>query len=199
MPERIDDGYPVVLRVGGRRVLVVGGGPVASRKAQALVARGARVVVVAPDVADDIAALPGVEVHRRPYDTADLEGARFVIVATDDPVTQQRVHDEAEGANVWVNAADDPDRCTVVLPAVARRGRVIVAVSTQGASPALASRLRDQLAAALPEDIEQVAETLAAERAAVHGAGISTETVDWSRRLDDLLAGGPTGHDPQGH
>ncbi len=187
MPERIDDGFPVVLRLRGRRVLVVGGGQVAARKAAAVSACGAEVVVVAPVICHELRDLAGVALRERRYESSDLAGARLVIVATDDPVTQQRVHDEAESAGIWVNAADDPERCTAVLPAVERRGSVIVAVSTQGASPALASRLRDRLAATLPADLDRIVETLAAERAAVQAEGRRTEDVDWSRRLDELL------------
>jgi siroheme synthase-like protein len=96
------------------------------------------------------------------------------------------VYDDGERLGIWVNAADDPDRCAFILPAIVRRGPVIVAVSTQGRSPVLASRLRDKLAAALPADLEERVERLSAERDRIHAEGGSTEVVDWSAFVDDL-------------
>ena len=86
---------------------------------------------------------------------------------------QQRVFDDGERPHVLVNSVDDPDRCSFILPAVARRGPVIVAVSTQGRSPALAGQLRDRLAAALPADLEERVADLAARRAARAGRAAS--------------------------
>jgi precorrin-2 dehydrogenase/sirohydrochlorin ferrochelatase len=205
--------YPVVLRLEGRRCLVVGGGEVARRKADGLLAAGAVVTVVAPDVdaaLQERAADPDLNgrltVEPRRYRPDDLAGAWLAVAATDDPDVQQAVFDDGERAGVWVNAADDPDRCAVFLPAVHRRGPVIVAVSTQGTSPALAGWLRDRLAAALPARLEELAAVVAAERRALRVAGRSTEDVDWqtriaalANRLDDL-ASRPTGvpRDPGG-
>jgi siroheme synthase-like protein len=124
-----------------------------------------------------------VRVERRPYRAGDLDGAWLVIAATDDPAVQQRVFDDGERAHVLVNSADDPDRCSFILPAVARRGPVIVAVSTQGRSPALAGQLRDRLGAALPDDLEEVVERVAERRREMHARGESTEDAAW----DDLL------------
>ena len=84
---------------------------------------------------------------------------------------------------MFCNAVDDPARCSFVQPAVARRGPVIVAVSTQGRSPTLAKHLRDRLAAALPDDVDALAERLAAERRALQAQGISTEDVAWPNPL----------------
>jgi siroheme synthase-like protein len=185
--DAIVDGYPVVLRVAGRRVLVVGGGAVAARKVAGLADAGAQVTVVAPTVDPSIEAIPGVTVERRPYRSGDLDGYRLVIAATNDLAVQQQVFDEGEAAGVWVNAADDPDRCSFILPAIERRGPVIIAVSTQGASPALAGHLRDQLAAALPANIEEVADELAAQRRQIKAAGGSTEDHDWKARIVEVF------------
>jgi siroheme synthase-like protein len=179
----IDDGYPIVVRLAGRRVVVVGGGEVALRKASALVASGAAVTVVAPEVVAGFAQLDGVDVVRRRYESGDVAGAWLVVAATDDPVVQQQIFDDGERAGVFVNAVDDPERCSYVLPAVVRRGPVIVAVSTQGRSPALAGQLRDRLAAALPDDLEAIVEAAAARRRAIHARGGSTEDEAWG----DLL------------
>ena len=187
MADAIVDGYPVVLRVAGRRVLVVGGGAVATRKVVGLAGAGALVTVVAPTVDPSIEAIPGIRVERRPYRSGDLDGYRLVIAATDDEAVQQQVFDDGEAAGVWVNAADDPDRCSFILPAVERRGPVIIAVSTQGASPALAGHLRDRLAAALPANIEEVADELAAQRRQIRADGGSTEDYDWKARIVEVF------------
>jgi siroheme synthase-like protein len=186
--------YPVVLRLDGRRCLVVGGGAVARRKVEGLLAAGARVTVVATVVDDELRRLAQraadrLAVDERPYRAEDLEGMWLAIAATDDAAVQQAVADDGERAGVWVNAADDPDRCACFLPAVHRRDPVLLAVSTQGTSPALAGWLRDRLARALPARLEELVAAVAAERSAVQASGRSTEGLDWSRRIDELAEG----------
>ena len=185
--------YPVVLRLEGRRCLVVGGGVVARRKVEGLLASGAVVTVVAPVVDDGLrAAAAGASgrltIEERPYREQDLAGAWLAIAATDDAAVQQQVFDDGERAGVWVNAADDPDRCALFLPAVHRRDPVIVAVSTEGTSPALAGWLRDRVAAALPPHLEELVAAVAAERDAVRASGRSTEGLDWQARIEALAA-----------
>jgi len=172
-----------MLDVRGRPVLVVGGGRVAARKAEALVAEGALVTVIAPEVVPAIEALP-VLVERRRYARGDAVGYRLVIAATGDPDVSEAVYEDAEAAGVWVNAADDPPHCSFFLTAVHRARPVVVSVSTEGASPALAGWLRDRIAAQLPQGLDDLARRLAAERAALHDAGQSTEGRDWRARLD---------------
>jgi precorrin-2 dehydrogenase/sirohydrochlorin ferrochelatase len=187
--------YPVSLVVTGRRCLVVGGGPVAARKAAGLLDAGAEVVVVAPRIGPDIRSLP-VECLERPYQKSDLDGAWLVMAATDDPQTNRAVHADGRAARVWVNAADDPENCSFTLPAVARQGPVTVAVSTAGHSPALAGWLRDQISARMGPEMAQLAEMLSEARAELKAAGRSTENVDWRRALDsdmlDLIRTGQT-------
>jgi precorrin-2 dehydrogenase len=180
--------YPLLLRLDGKRCLVVGAGPVARRKIEGLAAAGARVLVVAPDAEPDLAQLPGVTVEPRSYRPDDLAGSWLVFAATDDALVQQQVFEDAERARVWVNAADDPARCTFYLPAVHRRGPVVVAVSTEGTSPALAGWLRDRLARALPDRLEELVARLAGERRELQAGGIPTEGQDWSARIESLLA-----------
>jgi siroheme synthase-like protein len=180
--------YPVVLRLTGKRCLVVGGGAVARRKVDGLVASGADVTVVAPEVEPGLAALDGIRVERREYRSSDLEGCWLVVAATSDRAVQQQVFDDGERAGVWVNAADDPARCAFYLPAVLRRGPLIVAVSTQGRSPALAAWVRDRIARLLPDRLDELAEQLAGERRELQQAGVSTEGRDWGARIDALAA-----------
>jgi precorrin-2 dehydrogenase / sirohydrochlorin ferrochelatase len=189
--------YPINLVIEGRRCVVVGGGPVATRKVEGLIAAGAAVVVVAPQICDPIRAL-GVEVVPRPYRRGDLDEAWLAIVATDDPEVNRTVRADAEAARVWVNAADDPPACSFTLPAVVRQGPVMVTVSTAGHSPALASWLRGQVAAQLGPEIGLLAEWLSEAREELKSAGRSTEDVDWRPALDwDMLELIRSGHTAQ--
>src|SRR5580693_4235884 len=145
--------YPVVLRIEGRRCLVVGGGPVAARKVHGLLECGALVTVVAPDVDGSIDALsstyPGtLAIERRPYRSGEAAEYRLVVTATGTDV-DRLVAADAEFARIWVNSADDAAHCTFILPSVHRDGPVSLSVSTGGASPALASWLRRSVAASL--------------------------------------------------
>ena len=183
-------GFPVVLDLVDVPVLVVGGGVIASRKAAQLAEAGARLTVVAPEVRDELAAL-AVEVRRRGYDPSDIAGHRLVMTATDDPAVNATVAADATAVGIWVNSADDPTNCSFILPAVARRGSVVVAVGTGGASPALAQHLRARIADEILTDrVAAAADELARQRAEFHAAGISTETVDWSQRLREALGEG---------
>ena len=179
--------YPVGLVVAGRRCVVVGGGAVAARKVAGLAEAGADVTVVAPEINDEIRALP-VHLVERPYQAGDLDGAWLAIAATDDQAVNRRVHADGSAARVWVNAADDPEACHFTLPAVLRRGPVTVSVATGGHSPALAGWLRDQVAADLGPEIGLLAELLSQARDELQAAGRSTEGLDWRSALDsDML------------
>lgn len=183
--------YPVVLDLHGVDVLVVGAGPVAARKVAGLAAAGAAVTVVAPQMSADmeaeVAAGRVATLHRRPYEPDDVARARLAVTATGEPAVDAAVAADATAAGVWVNAADQRDDCTFILPAIARAGRVTVAVSTDGASPALARRLRDRAGELLGDDVAALADELAAARAAVRAAGGSTEDVDWSSQIDRVV------------
>lgn len=181
--------FPVGLVVAGRPCLVVGGGPVAARKAAGLAACGAAVTVVAPAVVPAVDGLDGVRVERRPYRRGEAAAYRLVVTATGDRAVDQAVFDDAEAAGVWANSADDPDRCSFTLPAVARRGAVTVAVATGGASPALAAWLRDRLAAALPDGLDAIVAALADARAEAHRWIGSTEGLDWPALIDQVASG----------
>ena len=179
--------YPVGLVVAGRPVLVVGGGRVAARKAGDLVACGARVTVVAPEVVPDLAERPEVTVERRVYRAGEAGGYRLVVTATGDRAVDQQVFDDAEAAGVWVNSADDPERCTFTLPAVVRRDPVVVAIATGGHSPALATWLRRRLSDELGPEVAVLAGLLGEARARVRATGRSTEDLDWQSLLDGGL------------
>ena len=178
--------YPVNLAVEGQPCLVVGGGPVARRKAEGLLACGAAVTVVAPDVDEELAALP-VTVERRPYRAGDASRYRLVIAATDDVAANAAVAADAEAAGVWVNAADDIERSSFTLPSVGRRGPIVVAVSTGGESPAFAAWLRRRIEAELGGEYEVLLRLLSEARDTIRAAGRSTEGVDWLSVLDSNM------------
>ena len=133
-------------------MVVVGGGPVAASKLAALQAVGAEILVVAPEVCSEIREA-GVSIAQRGFETADLDGAWFVVAAAP-PEVNRRVSEAAEARHVFVNAVDDPPNATVYLGGVVRRAGVTVGISTDGAAPALAGLLREAIDAMLPHDLE---------------------------------------------
>ncbi len=136
--------YPIFLDLSGRRCVVVGGGNVANRKARKLLQARARVVVISPEVGAELENV-AVEIHRRPYKEGDLEGACLAFAATNSREVNAAVVREAKGRGVLVNVADKPSEGDFALPSTLRRGRLQVAVSTGGASPTLARRIKDEL------------------------------------------------------
>jgi uroporphyrin-III C-methyltransferase / precorrin-2 dehydrogenase / sirohydrochlorin ferrochelatase len=141
--------YPLMLDLTGRRIVVVGGGQVALRRATALLAAGALVHVIAPRVEPALAGLP-VTIDRRPYRDGDLAGAWLVHAATDDPAVNTTIAAAAERLRIWCSRADDASRSRAWTPAVTRHGDVTVAV-TAGGDPRRAQRLRAAIALALAE------------------------------------------------
>ena len=125
--------------------------------------------------------------RERPFRADDLDEVRLVITATGDVDVDAAVSAAARARGIWTNAADQPVDCEFILPAIARSGRVTVAVSTDGASPALAKALRDRIATMLGDDVAALAEELAEARAAVKADGRSTEDVDWSAMIERVL------------
>jgi siroheme synthase-like protein len=144
--------YPVFLRLDRKRVLLVGGGTVAAAKLDGLLAAGADVTVVAPEVRSELRR-PGVRVEQRAFEAADLEGVWWVVAAALPDVNRQ-VQEAAESRRIFVNAVDDPAHATAYLGGVVRRADVTVAISTAGRAPALAGLLREAFDAWLPDDLE---------------------------------------------
>jgi len=162
--------FPVFLKLAGRRVLVVGGGPVAASKIDALVAAGGEVVVVAPDVGAEIAAAPVTIVQRR-FAPSDLESVWFVVAAAT-PEVNRHVAREAEARGIFVNAVDDPPNASAYLGGIVRRDGVTVAISTNGDAPALAGLLREALDAVLPPELDRWMDTARDVRAEWLAAGV---------------------------
>ena len=147
------DLFPTFLKLAGRRVVVVGGGPVAASKIASLLAAQAAITVVAPDVVDEIVQ-SGVEVVRRRFLPADLDDAWFVVAAAP-PAVNRDVAAAGEARHLFVNAVDDPAHASAYLGGVVRKHGVTLAISTDGRAPALAGLLREGLEATLPEDLRE--------------------------------------------
>lgn len=180
--------YPVNLVLDAKRCLVVGGGTIALRKVEGLLACGAVVTVVAPLVDDRLRALDGVTVEERTYRAGEVAGYRLAIAATDSPEVNASVFHDGEEAGVWVNGADDPANCSFTLPSLLRRGPLMVTVSTAGRSPALSRWLRQRLDTEIGPEYEILLELLSAERDRLKAEGRSTEGPGWQKALDsDML------------
>ena len=136
--------YMVCLDLRDRPCLVVGGGRVAAEKARGLVDCGADVTVVAPEIDDEVAALP-VTLLQRAFRRSDAVRRFLVVAATNDRLVNAAVSAVCAERGTPCNVADDPELCSFILPAIARRDPIVVGVSTGGASPALAQRIRDDV------------------------------------------------------
>ena len=151
--------YMTCLDLESRSCLVVGGGSVALEKVRGLIDCGARVTVVAPRIVGELEEL-GVELHRRGYRTSDLDRRFLVVAATSIGSLNRRVSREAESRSLLCNVVDVPELCSFILPAVLRRDPIAIAVSTGGASPALAQRLRDDIDGVIRPEHAELARTL---------------------------------------
>ncbi|MDI9778282.1 siroheme synthase CysG [Pseudomonas sp.] len=154
------DYLPLFHKLQGARVLVVGGGEIALRKARLLADAGAALRVVAPDIDGQLAALAregGGEVLVRGYQAADLVGCRLVIAATDDPGLNAQVSADAQALSLPVNVVDAPALCTVIFPAIVDRSPLVIAVSSGGDAPVLARLIRAKLEAWIPSAYGELA------------------------------------------
>src|SRR5690349_8540490 len=147
--------YPIMLDVRGRSAIVIGGDRVAAEKAGNLSAAGAHVMVIAPAFCEELQALQqkqAVTLRAKHYEHGDLAGA-FVVVAatTGDPELSEAIWQETQERGQLVNIVDVPTRCNFILPSILRRGQLTISVSTEGASPALAKRIRQQLEGTIPQ------------------------------------------------
>jgi precorrin-2 dehydrogenase/sirohydrochlorin ferrochelatase len=180
--------YAVNLDLSGRPALVGGGGRVAARKVTGLLRAGADVTVVSPTAGPEIADDPDVRWFQRPYQRGEVASYRLAITATDDADVNAQVASDADSAGVFVNSADDPANCSFTLPAVARRGDVQVAISTNGRSPALSRWLRRRYERELSAGYDQLLDLLSEVRAEVRAAKGTSEVAGWDDALDaDLL------------
>lgn len=137
--------YPALLNLKGTPVLVVGGGRVALRKIRALRACGARVRVVATSVSSEVRKLRGLRIQESPFRLSDLDGVQLVVAATSSRGTNRKVSEACRRRGLFVNVVDDPEISTFILPAVVRRGDLLISVSTQGAAPFVSAEIARDL------------------------------------------------------
>ena len=169
--------YPALLDLEGKRCVVVGGGEVAERKVQSLLECGAQVVVIAPQATQaigDLARQGRIGLSVKSYTRGDLGGALLVIAAAT-PDVNARVAADAKRDRVLVNAVDDPEHCDFIVPAVARRGPVLIAISSHGASPALSRRLRQLIEGCVGPEYGDLAELMGRLRPEVIAIGDEDE------------------------
>jgi uroporphyrin-III C-methyltransferase/precorrin-2 dehydrogenase/sirohydrochlorin ferrochelatase len=140
--------YPLFLDLRGQPCVVLGGGTLAAAKVRDLLLAEARITLISAELEPDTevaAAHPQVQIERRPYRQGDLAGARLVVDASGDPEVNRASWEEAEAAGILVNVVDVPDKCRFIAPAVVRREPLLVAISTAGESPFIASTVRARL------------------------------------------------------
>ena len=178
------DYLPLFIDLRGRRVVVVGGGPVAERKIELLLATGPRLTVIAPTLTARLAArreAGELEHHARGFAAPDLDGARLAIAATDDAAVNRAVAAAAEARNIIANVVDDLELSSAILPAIVDRSPLIVAISTQGTAPVLARLVRAQIESVLDESLGRLARFCAAARgqikARVPGLAVSIAAI----------------------
>jgi len=146
-----------MVNIEGMPVLVVGGGEVGYRKAVDLLESGAIVTVVSPifnELFDDYDKYPALDMMKRQYRYGDMDGFHLVFCATNNREVNQKIFEEAQEKNVLINAADDPPNCSFTIPSFMRKGDLLLSLSTNGASPAYAARLRRELEEIIPDNIE---------------------------------------------
>lgn len=171
--------YPVNLDISGKRCLVVGGGSVAARKIRALLLCGGVVQIISPEADAAIAKLAETgEINwlKRTYKRGDVKDAFLIFAATDDPEVQRQVSEDAGIHHVLLNSAADPELSDFHVPAKIRRGDFVIAVSTGGGSPALATLLRAQLAEEYGDEYGILVELMARIRShVVKGSSVAAE------------------------
>ena len=178
--------YPVFLEMKQRRCVVIGGGTVAERRVEGLLAAGASVTVISPALTESLRGLLAQGAIRhlaREHRPGDLTGCELAFVAMDDPELNAAACREARSRYVWVNSVDDPAHCDFILPAVVRRGRLVVAVSTGGESPAAARAIREELDEYIGSDYAQLVQIAGDVRKELRSKLIRPSVEAWSNAL----------------
>ena len=182
-------GYPIMLELAGRRSVVIGTDAVRDGKVEGLLTAGADdVVVITPEPSaalDDLSLVAAVEVRRRAWRPSDLDGAFLVVAASRDAHERDAIARAARARRALVNVMDDIPNCDWSTPSVVRRGELVIAIATGGASPALAKKLREHLAGELGEEWSEVLRVLRKVRR--HTMASLPEFATRARRWSDAL------------
>jgi precorrin-2 dehydrogenase / sirohydrochlorin ferrochelatase len=191
--------FPIMLDIRGRRALVIGGDALAAQKAASLAASRANVVVQSEQFCGELLALAEqqrVSLRQKVYEPGDLAGAFVVVAATGDVQFAQALWEEAQANGQLINIVDMPSYCSFILPSVLRRGQLTIAVSTEGASPSLAKRIRQQLEDIFPSAYDAYLRLATLARTHLRSAGVSYDQRDaffgdfFASEILDQLAGG---------
>jgi len=161
--------YPIMVNMNDKSVVIIGGGEVAARKVSDLLEAGAHVKVISPEFNDEIIKASDlykdkIVLLKRRYEKNDLENAFIVFSATNDSAVNAEVFREAEQKGILINAVDDPPNCSFYVPSFVRKGELLFSLSTGGASPAMAARLRREIEKHIPEGIDLILEKLKRSR-----------------------------------
>ena len=191
--------FPVFIKLEELRLLIVGGGKIGLEKLQTVLQNSpaTQVSLIAPEIGQpvrDLAAVhPGVRLLERPYHPNDLEYADIVIVAVNDKLISATIARDAREKGVLVNVADTPELCDFYLGSVVRKGHLKIAISTNGKSPTIAKRLKEEIGSMIPEEMNAVLDDMQTIRKGLNGD--FTEKV---RRLNELTSVLAAGHEPAG-
>ena len=182
--------YPVFIDVRDRRCVVIGGGNIGEEKVHKLLDCGAKVVVISPEVNEGVSNLVDndrVSWVQQEYQPGDLKGAFIAIAATSENQVNRRIAREAQERNVLLNVVDVTHLCTFIAPSVTRRGDVAIAVSTGGASPALARKFREELSHAHLLEYADLTPLLAEARADLKRRGVTVHPDHWQACINEEL------------
>ncbi|MBI2857699.1 MAG: bifunctional precorrin-2 dehydrogenase/sirohydrochlorin ferrochelatase [Chloroflexi bacterium] len=185
--------YPIFMDIRHKQCVVVGGGEVAERKTGLLLKCGAKVRIISPVLTPKLESLKesgAIEVEPREYRQGDIGGASLVIAATDCDRLNASVSEDANRLHIPVNVVDDPAKSSFIVPATFDRGDITIAVSTGGASPALAKKIRLKLEADLPPEMSQLVDLVGEVRRELKAVRVRVDADGWQKALnvDVLLA-----------
>jgi siroheme synthase-like protein len=186
-------GFPLVLLLGDRKVVVIGAGHIATRKVENLITGGAEnITVIAPTATNEIVSMANenlITYVQREFEESDVDDAFFVMTATEKPDVNRTVFLSCEARNIFVNSADDPNNCSAILMSTVRQGDVTIAISTAGKSPAFAKWLRKYLQGRLGPEYGVLITLINDERENLRSRGISTEDINWDPAFNfDVVA-----------
>lgn len=191
--------YPVFLNLTGRRCVIIGGGQIAEGKISKLLDSGAKIIVISPDATQGIRGFTErgqIKLDLRKYQEGDLQGAFLVIAATNDQAVNQEIFEEAEKQGILLNAVDDMSRCSFIAPSIVEKGPVTVAISTGGASPALARKLREKMEVSSALDWADATGVLSKARQIIKDKQIAVDPQRWQCCMtDELLTMIQAGHE----
>lgn len=191
--------YPVFLNLTGRRCVIIGGGQIAEGKISKLLDSGAKIIVISPDATQGIRGFTErgqIKLDLRKYQEGDLQGAFLVIAATNDQAVNQEIFEEAEKQGILLNAVDDMTRCSFIAPSIVEKGPVTVAISTGGASPALARKLREKMEVSSALDWADATDVLSKARQIIKDKQIAVDPQRWQCCMtDELLTMIQAGHE----